>query len=65
MHKEGIYLMIQISYISTATKSMSQEDLEEILKTSRKNNAGSGITGMLLYMNNTFVQILEGEEKTE
>jgi uncharacterized membrane protein (DUF373 family) len=64
MHKEGIYQMIQISYISTATKRMSQEDLEEILKTSRKNNAGSGITGMLLYMNNTFVQILEGEEKT-
>ena len=42
---------------------MSQDDLEEILRTSRKNNARLGITGMLLYGNKTFVQILEGEEK--
>jgi len=55
--------MIQISYISKATQSMSQDDLEEILRTSRENNGRLGITGMLLYGNNTFVQILEGEEK--
>jgi len=55
--------MIQISYISKATKAMSQDDLEEILRTSRENNARLGITGMLLYGNKTFVQILEGEEK--
>jgi len=42
---------------------MSQDDLEEILRTSRENNARLGITGMLLYGNNTFVQILEGEDK--
>jgi len=54
--------MIQISYISKATKSMTQEDLEEILGSSRENNARLGITGMLLYGNKTFVQILEGEE---
>ncbi|GJL68804.1 MAG: hypothetical protein NPIRA06_14390 [Nitrospirales bacterium] len=56
--------MIQISYISTATKPMSQEDLEQILRSSRENNARLGITGMLLYGNNTFIQILEGEENT-
>ena len=55
--------MIQISYISKATKAMSQDDLEELLRTSRENNARLGITGMLLYGNKTFVQILEGEEK--
>lgn len=42
---------------------MSQEELEDILRSSRENNARLGITGMLLYGNNTFVQILEGEEK--
>jgi uncharacterized membrane protein (DUF373 family) len=42
---------------------MTQDDLEGILRTSRENNARLGITGMLLYGNNTFVQILEGEEK--
>jgi len=56
--------MIQISYISKATQAMSQDDLEEILRTSRENNARLGITGMLLYGNKTFVQILEGDEKT-
>jgi uncharacterized membrane protein (DUF373 family)/acylphosphatase len=55
--------MIQIAYISKATQSMSQDDLEEILRASRENNGRLGITGMLLYGNNTFVQILEGEEK--
>ncbi len=54
--------MIQISYISTATRPMTQEDLEQILRSSRENNARMGITGMLLYGNNTFIQILEGEE---
>lgn len=55
--------MIQISYISTATQPMTQQDLEEILTTSQKNNRRLGITGMLLYMNKTFIQILEGEEQ--
>lgn len=54
--------MIQITYLSTATRPMSQDDLEDILKTARENNARLGITGMLLYGNKTFIQILEGEE---
>jgi uncharacterized membrane protein (DUF373 family) len=41
---------------------MSQDDLEDILKTARENNARLGVTGMLLYGNKTFIQILEGEE---
>ena len=54
--------MIQITYLSAATRAMSQDDLEDILKTARENNARLGITGMLLYGNKTFIQILEGEE---
>ncbi|HNP29314.1 MAG TPA: phosphate-starvation-inducible PsiE family protein [Nitrospirales bacterium] len=54
--------MIQITYLSSATRAMSQGDLEDILKTARENNARLGITGMLLYGNKTFIQILEGEE---
>ncbi len=54
--------MIQITYLSSATRSMSQDDLEDILRTARENNARLGITGMLLYGNKTFIQILEGEE---
>ena len=54
--------MIQITYLSSATRAMSQDDLEDILRTARETNARLGITGMLLYGNKTFIQILEGEE---
>jgi uncharacterized membrane protein (DUF373 family) len=54
--------MLQLSYISTATRSMTAEDLTDILRVARARNADRGITGMLLYSNRTFVQVLEGEE---
>jgi hypothetical protein len=37
--------------------------LLELLEKSRKNNAKLGITGMLLYKDGEFMQVLEGEEK--
>ena len=54
--------MIQVSYISSATKNFSTQELQALLQECRDNNARAGITGMLLYGNQTFVQILEGEE---
>jgi len=55
--------MIQVSYISSATQPLSTQELLELLQQCRKNNAGNGVTGMLLYGNATFLQVLEGEEK--
>lgn len=37
--------MIQITYISSETRPMNQNDLEDILVKSRKNNYELGITG--------------------
>ena len=54
--------MIQLSYISSATHPMSAEDLNQLLAECRSYNAAHGITGMLLYANSTFLQVLEGEE---
>jgi hypothetical protein len=54
--------MIQVSYISQATAPMSAEDLLSLLLQSRRNNAARGITGMLLYGNETFLQVIEGED---
>ncbi|WP_299437758.1 phosphate-starvation-inducible PsiE family protein [uncultured Rhodospira sp.] len=54
--------MIQITYASTATTPMSTADLRDILTVSRRYNAAHGITGMLLYHEGTFLQVLEGEE---
>jgi hypothetical protein len=43
---------------------MDDAGLVEILDTSRNWNAGHGITGVLLYGEGSFIQVLEGE-KTE
>ncbi|OYW56709.1 MAG: blue light sensor protein [Hyphomicrobium sp. 32-62-53] len=55
--------MIQISYISSASPPMSTEELLTLLQKCRENNAGRGVTGMLLYANGTFLQVLEGAEE--
>ncbi|WP_394753206.1 phosphate-starvation-inducible PsiE family protein [Crenothrix sp.] len=55
--------MIQATYISTPTRSMSTEDLMQILNSARQNNIRLGVSGMLLFTGSEFIQILEGEEK--
>jgi hypothetical protein len=54
--------MIQTAYVSRAAETMKQEGLLSLLQQCLANNEASGVTGMLLYGNETFVQVLEGEE---
>ena len=54
--------MRQIIYISSAVRKMDDDDLLDILKTSRENNKENDISGMLLYDNGSFIQVLEGED---
>jgi hypothetical protein len=49
--------------MSTASKLFSDEELKEILSASQVNNARNHITGMLLYSEDTFLQVLEGERE--
>jgi hypothetical protein len=53
--------MIHLLYVSTATRHLGTDELMDILETARANNARNSVTGMLLYSNDTFVQVLEGE----
>ena len=53
--------MDYLIYISTAVQALSDEELKEILVISQENNSRDGLTGMLLYGESTFVQLLEGE----
>ena len=55
--------MIQITYISTATVTMTTESLMDILNTARLNNISLGVSGMLLFTGTEFIQILEGNEQ--
>lgn len=54
--------MQYLIYISTAVRPMGREDLVEILTKSRDNNQRNKITGLLLYAEGTFIQVLEGSQ---
>lgn len=55
--------MIDLIYGSTSSKMMSSEELIELLHTSEHNNAKIGVTGMLLYKDGNFLQVLEGRKE--
>lgn len=54
--------LINLIYISAATGTMTTDILLQILEEARRNNPPRDITGMLLYQNGFFIQVLEGEE---
>ena len=49
-------------YRSFATKEFSEEGYHKLLESSRKRNEESNITGLLLFRNGVFLQLLEGPE---
>lgn len=55
-------MLIRLIYVSQATVRFDTSNLDALLELSRRNNDRLGITGMLLYRDGDFVQILEGEE---
>ncbi|MFT6501168.1 MAG: hypothetical protein ACJASQ_001280 [Crocinitomicaceae bacterium] len=55
--------MIELVYYSEANINLTSEDLSGILKTARDFNSKNNISGCLLYHNNEFLQILEGEKE--
>ena len=56
--------LVHLIYCSTATRSFSNADLLELLQTARERNRELGVTGMLLYENGGFFQVIEGEPAT-
>lgn len=55
--------MIQLAYVSQSIGLMSQQELLELLDEARAINAEANVTGMLLYKDGSFIQVLEGEEE--
>lgn len=56
--------LYELVYISIATRKMSTADLAELLDQSREKNARLNITGLLVYHNREFMQLLEGDKST-
>jgi hypothetical protein len=54
--------MKRMIYCSQATLDFSPEELVALLELSRANNERSGLSGMLLYSSQSFLQMLEGDQ---
>jgi hypothetical protein len=54
----------QIIYSSQASVAMSVDDLEKILLDARSGNEARKVTGVLVYVDGVFLQILEGAKDT-
>jgi len=57
----GSMELVHCIYCSAATKEFSSADLAGLLAECREKNAGAELTGMLLYGDRTFFQVLEGD----
>ncbi|CCH01094.1 Photoactivated adenylate cyclase subunit beta [Fibrella aestuarina BUZ 2] len=51
-----------ITYFSSAAESTTEHDIVDIVEFSRIKNARLNITGVLLYINGSIVQVLEGPQ---
>lgn len=56
--------VFQLIYRSKANAYFSDEDLIVLLRQCRTKNVEKNVTGLLLYGYGSFIQLLEGEEKT-
>ena len=56
----GLY---RIVYHSRASDKMKDSQIFNIVEKAQKHNKEVGITGLLLFISNSFIQLLEGEEK--
>ena len=61
---ENVYFshMYHLVYTSHAVKPFTEEALLDLLKEARTFNKSNAITGMLLYLEGKFIQVLEGRK---
>ena len=53
-------MLVRLMYASRAVPAVDQEALVSILRKSKANNPGTGITGVLCFSEGIFLQVLEG-----
>lgn len=54
--------LLSVAYSSDATRPYDEAELRDMLERSRAHNASVGLTGMLVYRDGRFLQVLEGPE---
>jgi sporulation-control protein spo0M len=53
-------MLVRLMYASRTTGPVGAEELTAILRKSRQNNPGAGVTGLLCLSGGIFLQVLEG-----
>ncbi|QTH63036.1 BLUF domain-containing protein [Psychrosphaera ytuae] len=61
--KEEPVNLYQLLYKSYATRPLSVEEFADLLVDARVKNDSLGVTGILLYKNGVFIQLMEGEKR--
>jgi hypothetical protein len=56
--------MFSLTYVSSAAKLFTPRELRQLLEQCHQNNRRRDVTGMLLYKEGNFMQVLEGDEAT-
>ncbi|MTI39419.1 BLUF domain-containing protein [Fulvivirga lutimaris] len=56
-------MLSQLVYVSNRKQHCTEEEIEKILASCKKNNPPLNITGILLYSDKKFIQLVEGESK--
>lgn len=55
-------LLYELIYVSVATRKLSPIELTELLNQSQQKNLRMNVTGLLVYHNSEFMQLLEGSK---
>ncbi len=53
--------LVTLVYVSSASRSFKDSDIQDILRYARESNEKNGITGLLLFKDGNFMQVLEGD----
>ncbi|MGE5669032.1 MAG: BLUF domain-containing protein [Betaproteobacteria bacterium] len=53
-------MLVRLLYASRATAPLTASVVDSILDESRRNNPSAGVTGILCFSNDLFIQVLEG-----
>jgi hypothetical protein len=54
-------MLFQLAYVSLSRLPLDETTLSDILEASQRNNARDEITGILMYQDDIFFQVLEGD----
>ncbi len=56
-------MLSQLVYVSNRNANCTDKKIEKILEACKRNNPALGITGVLLYSKDKFIQLVEGEAR--